>query len=65
MNTLDTVRDRAAFPALLKPALAQRLEARRDSACGLWSDLTIAYADPAWQRCARSHVAAGGFFPLV
>ncbi len=61
MSTLDTVRDRAAFLALLEPALAQRLEARRDSACGLWPDLTIAYVNPAWQRFARSNGAGGGF----
>lgn len=42
--------DRKAFLSLLEPELVRDLETRRDSACGLWPDLRIAYVNPAWAR---------------
>jgi hypothetical protein len=61
MHTLDKQRDSKTFLALLEPELAQQLEARRDSACGLWPDLSIAYVNPAWARFAKDNGASNGF----
>jgi hypothetical protein len=43
------------FLELLGERRARQLERRRDSACGLWPDLTIAYVNPAWHRFAREN----------
>jgi hypothetical protein len=61
MRTLDKQRDSSTFLSLLEPELAQHLAARRDAACGLWPDLTIAYVNPAWARFAKDNGASNGF----
>jgi len=43
------------FQELLGERRMRQLERRRDSACGLWPDLSIAYVNPAWHRFAREN----------
>ena len=58
---LDTHGSPDDFLALLPPEQVRELHERRDSACGLWPDLTIAYVNPAWARFAKDNGASNGF----
>jgi hypothetical protein len=55
------LRDRQEFLRLIGPELSERLDLRRDAACGVWPDFTIAYVNPAWLRFARANGADGEF----
>lgn len=46
------------FTNLLPPEELETLEASREGVYGLWPDLTIAYANPAWQGFVERHEAA-------
>ncbi|MEY2784061.1 MAG: hypothetical protein RL277_265 [Planctomycetota bacterium] len=61
MIATDSNRAPRAFLALLHPGRVQELHERRDCACGLWPDLTIAYVNPAWERFSKDNGANPGF----
>jgi len=42
-----------SFAPLLEPGTLDALETRRDTAYGLWPDLTLAYMNPAWFKFAE------------
>jgi hypothetical protein len=50
---------RKGFLHLIGHERAHQVESRRDSACGLWPDLRIAYVNPAWQRFAERNGGQG------
>jgi hypothetical protein len=48
-------RSTVRFQELLGERRVRQLARRRDSACGLWADFSIAYVNPAWYRFAREN----------